>query len=883
MTDLDLVGRLEDVLGVSSVDPTIDQDIRDSLNPKFTLRSYQTEAIGRAGWLFSLDPSRFRGPRAFPRHVLFNMATGAGKTLVMAANLLQLAKHGHRRFLYVVNSSDLVAKTKVVLGDAYAGKYLFAPSVTLEGQPYTVNLVDQFPARHDPADRTLYVVATTIHKLHEDVVNPRQDGFHLEDLTKHPLVILADEAHHFNVDTNRRSDDVSDESNWETTIQKLLGPTGQGRSWLLEYTATVPATQAAIDKYEPLTIARYDFRQFRQDGWSKQVELVDASGAASDVDRLLTACVVSEHRRRVAASRPASFNLKPVVMVKHTKTVKSLEFFYGEFHDALDQLEGERLQQLAEGAADDGFLSAAFAPAATSAGADRLADQLRQQFSRGRCWKGHSKEKVTPEQVAQINTLEDADNPIRLVFVVSKLTEGWDVLNLFDIVRVGEAARTSDSRKTYSTSEAQLIGRGARYLPYPRPADAPTHQRVAAAGTTDQLALETLHYHSANDSGYINALKDELSKQGVVDPPSATTPVTVRIKDPSRPAYRSGKVFTNQPRPQRTIKTSLADCGVRRPATARLDLSALSRLNVDDTAEHHGTSETLTVRLQDLGPSVVRTAARRVAGLDFSTVRRFADVSSMQEFLQGSDWLGGLDVEVTVLGRPGCSSQDLLEEPPARRLHVASQAIASVWPLLRRLRDARGSATTTLTGQPVHALFPAEHTIRVARSDDPLGLGHALSRVTDDAVRVDLAACSWYAHDENYGTSEEKLLIRWVRDQLNGGVLGSLAEDDIYLLRNEKQVALYDPDTGQRFEPDFVLLLGNDAQFTCGWQVYIEPKGAHLKEHDRWKQDLLERLGADIVTEDGHWTVRGLPFFNADDRSGFDQRAKDLLADRAAS
>ncbi|MEZ4800086.1 MAG: hypothetical protein R2809_09995 [Flavobacteriales bacterium] len=34
-----------------------------------------------------------------------------------------------------------------------------------------------------------------------------------------------------------------------------------------------------------------------------------------------------------------------------------------------------------------------------------------------------------------LNTLEDENNPIRAVFA-QKLNEGWDVLNLFDIVRL---------------------------------------------------------------------------------------------------------------------------------------------------------------------------------------------------------------------------------------------------------------------------------------------------------------------------------------------------------------------------------------------------------------------------------------------------------------
>ena len=64
-----------------------------------------------------------------------------------------------------------------------------------------------------------------------------------------------------------------------------------------------------------------------------------------------------------------------------------------------------------------------------------------------------------------VNSLEDEQNPYRMLFEVKKLDEGWDCLNLFDIVRLYE---TNDSKNMKpgkdTTSEAQLIGRGARYI-----------------------------------------------------------------------------------------------------------------------------------------------------------------------------------------------------------------------------------------------------------------------------------------------------------------------------------------------------------------------------------------------------------------------------------
>ena len=50
---------------------------------------------------------------------------------------------------------------------------------------------------------------------------------------------------------------------------------------------------------------------------------------------------------------------------------------------------------------------------------------------------------------------------IRVIFSVNKLNEGWDVLNLFDIVKLYKT-----QNKTETIREAQLIGRGARYCPF---------------------------------------------------------------------------------------------------------------------------------------------------------------------------------------------------------------------------------------------------------------------------------------------------------------------------------------------------------------------------------------------------------------------------------
>jgi len=79
----------------------LDSEIARNLNPKFELREYQKEAIGRFDFYFTEYQKRAR-----PAQLLFHMATGSGKTLIMAANILQLYKQGYRNFIFFVNSTN---------------------------------------------------------------------------------------------------------------------------------------------------------------------------------------------------------------------------------------------------------------------------------------------------------------------------------------------------------------------------------------------------------------------------------------------------------------------------------------------------------------------------------------------------------------------------------------------------------------------------------------------------------------------------------------------------------------------------------------------------------------------------------------------------------
>ncbi|MDO5714848.1 MAG: restriction endonuclease subunit R, partial [Tissierellia bacterium] len=169
--------------------------------------------------------------------------------------------------------------------------------------------------------------------------------------------------------------------------------------------------------------------------------------------------------------------------------------------------------------------------------------------------------------------------------------------------------------------------------------------------------------------------------------------------------------------------------------------------------------------------------------------------------------------------------------------------------------------------------FYPEYVHRVLRDkkvyySNPHGDGEGISQaLIVGENQADLAYESWYAYNDHYGTSEEKAFVKYFQ-----GLVPELKQkyDEIYLVRNERipALAIYEFDTGKRFEPDFLLFLqknGTDGYFQE--QIYIEPKGSHLLEKDKWKEDFLlkiEEQGIPIkrYVDDNEYRIIGLPFFN---------------------
>ena len=143
-------------------------------------------------------------------HLMFNMATGSGKTLIMAALMLDLYKQGYRKFVFFVNSTAILEKTKANFCDKASSKYLFAEKILIDSKEVAVRSVENFEECDESA---INIYFSTIQGLFSLFRNERENSLTLADLENHEIVFIADEAHHLNSDTKQTNIVLSHQSN----------------------------------------------------------------------------------------------------------------------------------------------------------------------------------------------------------------------------------------------------------------------------------------------------------------------------------------------------------------------------------------------------------------------------------------------------------------------------------------------------------------------------------------------------------------------------------------------------------------------------------------------------------------------------------------------
>ena len=156
------------IISQSDLEVRVHPDVLRNLNPKFELRPYQEEALARFGFYVSEVSSKNH-----PTQLLFHMATGSGKTLVMAACILELYRKGYRRFLFFVNSTAIIEKTRDNFLNPSSSKYLFHSEIRCDGKRFEVLEVENFEGGNEEG---LQIVFTTVQGLHTNLNSPKENS-----------------------------------------------------------------------------------------------------------------------------------------------------------------------------------------------------------------------------------------------------------------------------------------------------------------------------------------------------------------------------------------------------------------------------------------------------------------------------------------------------------------------------------------------------------------------------------------------------------------------------------------------------------------------------------------------------------------------------------
>ena len=815
-------------------------------NLKHQLRDYQKQSLYNLNYTQKDDhvASRFN-------QLLFHMATGSGKTDVMAADILYFYhEFGYQNFLFVVNTNAVIAKTRENMLNVQSPKYLFSQPLSIDGETIELREVTRFPTNIEPG--VIYLRLTTIQTLANELNTPRENGLTYGDLEKQKLIILADEAHHFSAGTKSKADQKN--KAWEYVLDRIRQANKANRQ--LEFTATIDLNNEFIyEKYRDKIIFQYDLKEFQNAGYSKKIARLQAN--ADDNEKMLNAVLLSQYRKRMAIQAGVK-DFKPVILFKSNKIAVS-KAARDQFLTMMDRLTAEDLAQFIAKqlqTTQSSTLRQAYTYYQT-VDMGSLVRELQRDFQPLNTINVNdtSSNGILGDlnDLRNLNTLEEPSNPFRAIFAVAKLSEGWDVLNLYDIVRIGEQPITS----TQTNSEAQLIGRGARYNPFVYE-DAISFTRRFDHSTPELQILESLHYHTINDKKYIDNLTksfEAMQLQVEDDKDFDILTTTVKKSFKKSDVYQYGKLYYNDVEDvPESEYNGLAKYGVPVAELPTVNIeTATLEATAFDTQNVAGMNETRLVEIDD---ALVKKAMARNPFFRFNTMKKYMPtLNSISEFMYEAQWLGQIkEIQATV----STGSDAVLSRET--QLLVVEKYLAYIQRMLI-MNYKRQRGTNKFIGLPIKEVVQ-DYQKRVPVTYSNAGI-HELIQT------YDYKKAPWFVYNEAIVDKLERSLIELIQ-----GYVEELQNKykDVYLIRSDERntkLKLHEFANNVShyagFLPDFVLYLANESYI---YQIYIEPKGTQLLDQDQWKENLLTSISpesVDIIGENGQVKLYGVKFYVAGD------------------
>ncbi|WP_341848170.1 DEAD/DEAH box helicase family protein [Helicobacter pylori] len=806
-------------------------------NLKNELRDYQKQAID--------NYLEKRQSNPFQKHFMFEMATGSGKTLVMAGLILECYKQGYQNFIFFVNSTSILEKTKLNFTDSASSKYLFSENINIHDENTEIKSINNLNESHS---NTINIYFSTIQGLFSLFTKAKENAITLEDLKDQKLVFLADEAHHLNTETKKKLSDAesSEKRNWESVVKLALEQNKD--NLLLEFSATIPNEKSVKDKYKNLKVATYTLKEFSEDKFCKNIYSLSYENKELET-RFLGACVSSLYKELLAQHHNVE-NFKPCILFKSERIEESKKN-QERFNAFLENLSPLDLENFFHYSRND-FFKAAKSFFDEQNHAPNLVALLQNKFKES-VQINTNNEKELEKSMLLLNSLEDRDNPKRVIFSVDKLNEGWDVLNLFDIVRLKNKASQKDT-----TKDAQLIGRGARYYPFSyndfKPSRIEFYQRKFDF-SNPLSALERLDYHAIYDSEFIAKLKKELQDLGLgfIEKEKTTIPLT--------PTKRFKCYYASNTKDK---KKNLFNKDYSGPVEATLKslhvpLFAFNvrEKKVDFKEENKGDTTYYIPHTLDKIPLNYFLKALNLKNLNFKTLKK------------------------------------------AFKKHAFNNKVEFIEQYISHLKtnfhkDQKFDDNKILLKLAVYIIENLKDTL--LKEQDKYEVS-ALELKEFETHNKSLSASEWEKDIPFY----EWLLFKDMRkldSDLEREFLGFINDHKEVLdkkfkewcvLRNDHFAELKvfcnieGPFYAQGFEPDFILFAQTHEDEFLGFTCYMEAKGEHLEPSNAWKKEFLETLeNAALKSHNKKLHLKGLPFFtlhnsvvNGEFATAFHQTFKD--------
>lgn len=435
-------------------------------NLKFSLREYQEKALFVLQYFMSLQQDDYFKQKITEKlddHEIpfysFEMATGAGKTLLMGANLLYLFKKGHKDFLIITPNTTIYEKTirnftvddkrsvfnidtplkfNLVTGDSYKDKTC-AYDENADVSIFVFNIQKFFERISGKQDESKGI-SYTHRPLEESYWKDEQNNTipFVDFLRKRELVVITDEAHHYQ---NTKSAEV---------IRELVP------DLVLEYTAT--ALEVESEKKQQKIIYKYTIKELIKDKYAKKIRALGYSGLeekptnqATDADKkkiilsLLCHLVKKESLKEVKQ--------KPIILVRTRQIEHSINILNYIQNELIEdsQVIDEVLEISKHEKAPITKLFWEYFKG-TKYNKEKLLKDIEKVCHNS--FRIDSDNKNEVEIIEQWDTIED--NEKEIVVYVRMLDEGIDLNNIYLLTNL------SDSDSSIKNNVKQAIGRGVR-------------------------------------------------------------------------------------------------------------------------------------------------------------------------------------------------------------------------------------------------------------------------------------------------------------------------------------------------------------------------------------------------------------------------------------